>query len=44
MTIPLLIRNTRLIVALVIPAGVLMKVVNEQREIPLLASDKTSRV
>ena len=42
--IPLLVRYTRLILALAIPTGVPMIVVNKQRETPLLASDKTSRV
>ena len=42
--IPLLIRNTRLILALDIPTGILMAVLNQQIETPLYAPDKTSRV
>ena len=42
--IQLLIRNTRLILALAIPTSATITVVNKQRETPLFASEKTSRV
>ena len=37
-------RNTRPILALAMPTGGSTTVTNEQREIPLLAADKTSKV
>ena len=42
LTIPLLIKNTRPILALAIRLGVPMTLVNEQRETPVRAPDKTS--
>ena len=42
--ISLLIRNTRLILAITITTGAPMTVVNEQTETPLLALDKTTKV
>ena len=42
LTIPLLIGNTRLILALAIPTGIPMTVINQQRKTPLLTPDKTS--
>ena len=44
LTTSLLIRNTRLIVALTILTGVPMTVVNEQRETPVNATVKTRKV
>ena len=43
-TIPLLIKNTRLIQAIGIPTVVSMKLVYEQRETPLLTPDRTSKI
>ena len=43
-TIPLLIRNTSLIVALVIPTSVPMVLKSKEKETPLLALDKISKV
>ena len=42
LTIPLLIGNTRLILALAIPTGIPMTVINQQRKTPLLTPDKAS--
>ena len=42
LTIPLLIRNTRLILAPAIPTAAPVTVVNEPRETPLRAPEKTS--
>ena len=44
MAIPILIRNTTLTIALAIPTGVPMTVVNEAQETALDAPDQTSKV
>ena len=42
--IPLVIRNTRPIIALAIPVGVPMTEVNKKRETPMSGPNKTSQV
>ena len=44
LTIPLLTGNTRVILALAIQVGLTVALVNEQREVPLLAPYKTNKV